>query len=509
MKHSVKKLLSVFIALSLTLATFSSAFAAETDTVATKPNYDINVMIDGQYMTFNAAVPKIINGRTMVPFRQIFNALGADVTYNDETRVVGATLGDISISFKAGEKELVFYDASGAAVIHEMDVVPYLDAALGTTYVPARFVAEALNYKVDWDEAERTVVIINFEKLFAGLEEDFSIISKFNTPELDANKTYKTVLTMDLLFKLADQDQEVSLPMAISMTALQKGMTMSGDMTMDMDLSELLTASEAEITEEDQKILDLFKNSKYEMKMDEDLNIYIKSNLFDVIKELSGTEDFPLDGETWLKISLDDVTAMYQAMGINIDFRDLMEQSSSMDLQDTIDMINEMDLPMTVHTYSELTSAINVVKTLFGDEAFTVKTEGDTTTYTLTDGQTKLQALLAATGLELSNVDLQMSFSEKNGTLADYNFVMKFDLNQGEEKVSFSFTMSGSDYSSSIGNLTLNINDMIVYSIDISCTVTETDESFTSAPGADEKVVSLSDLVNVAGTVTVSGSSVA
>ncbi|MBS3985495.1 MAG: copper amine oxidase N-terminal domain-containing protein, partial [Selenomonadales bacterium] len=52
----------------------------------------IRVMFNGQYM--NLDVPPVIQGgRTLVPFRAIFEALGATVSWNDATRTATGPRG--------------------------------------------------------------------------------------------------------------------------------------------------------------------------------------------------------------------------------------------------------------------------------------------------------------------------------------------------------------------------------------------------------------------------------
>ncbi len=48
---------------------------------------EIRVMVDGKYIDFDVP-PQVINSRTMVPVRAIFEELGADVEWYGATRVV-------------------------------------------------------------------------------------------------------------------------------------------------------------------------------------------------------------------------------------------------------------------------------------------------------------------------------------------------------------------------------------------------------------------------------------
>ena len=112
---------------------------------------EIKVAIDDEYVKFDVP-PQSINNRTMVPLRAIFEALGADVEWNNSTRTVTATRDDVVVKATIG-KNVIYVDGKEKT----MDVAPI--AISGRTLVPARFVAEAFGCAVDWDGEEKVVYI--------------------------------------------------------------------------------------------------------------------------------------------------------------------------------------------------------------------------------------------------------------------------------------------------------------------------------------------------------------
>ena len=66
---------------------------------------DVQVQVNGDVLNFadsngNVVNPQIINSRTMVPFRKIFNALNIadeNITWIAETRTIKAKQGDVQI----------------------------------------------------------------------------------------------------------------------------------------------------------------------------------------------------------------------------------------------------------------------------------------------------------------------------------------------------------------------------------------------------------------------------
>ena len=69
-------------------------FSAAAFSVTAEEN--ITVKLNGQTLSFDVQ-PQIINDRTMVPLRTIFEALGANVDWNESNRSITATKDDTTI----------------------------------------------------------------------------------------------------------------------------------------------------------------------------------------------------------------------------------------------------------------------------------------------------------------------------------------------------------------------------------------------------------------------------
>ena len=114
-------------------------------------NNDIKVMLDGERVKFDVA-PQIINNRTMVPIRAIFEELGATVEWDASSKTATATIDDYVVSCTVGSR---YININGWNV--KMDVTPVI--INNRTLIPARFAAEAFNAKVDWVASSRTAYI--------------------------------------------------------------------------------------------------------------------------------------------------------------------------------------------------------------------------------------------------------------------------------------------------------------------------------------------------------------
>jgi len=118
---------------------------------AIEGNGGIKVVIDGEKQKFDQP-PVIIDGRTLVPMRAIFEALGAQVSWNDVTKTASGVRGTDKVSITIGSKEL--YKNNEKKVL---DVPAQL--VNSRTLVPARAIAEAFGAGVSWDADTKTVII--------------------------------------------------------------------------------------------------------------------------------------------------------------------------------------------------------------------------------------------------------------------------------------------------------------------------------------------------------------
>ncbi|MBR1970678.1 MAG: hypothetical protein IKA17_10045 [Clostridia bacterium] len=138
------------ISFILTLAILTGIFGT-LSLSASAANDSVSVYIDGELIPFDVE-PEIINGRTMVPMRKIFEYLGADVTWYSSSRKIWATCGYLRIILQVDNKNMFINDNS-----IELDSPPVIKD--GRTLVPLRAVAEAFSAKVKWESSERKVNI--------------------------------------------------------------------------------------------------------------------------------------------------------------------------------------------------------------------------------------------------------------------------------------------------------------------------------------------------------------
>ncbi len=139
----MKKILSVVLAAMMLISMASFSASAEDA---------ITVTLDGAAIEFADQAPTIVEGRTLVPLRAIFEALGASVEWNGETRTVTSAKGDTAIELSIDSTSLY---VNGE--VKTLDVPAMI--INGRTMVPARAIAEAYGVEVAWDGETRTVIL--------------------------------------------------------------------------------------------------------------------------------------------------------------------------------------------------------------------------------------------------------------------------------------------------------------------------------------------------------------
>lgn len=139
----MKKIIAAVLAATSVMTASASVFADDT----------IKVLVNGTQVEFDVQ-PFIENERTLVPMRAIFEALGAEVAWDEDDRTVISydPVSDVSITMQA-DSDVMFVDEEAVTLDVPAKIVS------DRTFVPLRAISESMNSTVDWDDATRTITI--------------------------------------------------------------------------------------------------------------------------------------------------------------------------------------------------------------------------------------------------------------------------------------------------------------------------------------------------------------
>ena len=151
---SKKHVLIVFVALALILMP-AAAFSDGPD--------EITVKVDGQVVYFPDQGPIIVDGRTLVPVRGVFEHIGFEVDWNPENSTALLSRGTFHINITIGQPTfgILVYDPDSPHPGHGNIVALDVPAQLigGRTMLPLSAVLESIGYRLEWNGETRTVSI--------------------------------------------------------------------------------------------------------------------------------------------------------------------------------------------------------------------------------------------------------------------------------------------------------------------------------------------------------------
>ena len=218
----------------------------------------IRVQLNGDILDFtdangNVANPKIINNRTMVPMRKIFEIFDATIDWNEEAKTVIAKTETKEITLTIGSTSAVVKDLATSKVdTMTLDQAPVISE--NRTLVPVRFIAEGLDKEVGWDNSQRAVIIIDEEVFVEQLRSEVPTLEtlfNLNIKEMGAYASHS-----DIEGKLSYLDSESNNKETINI---------SGTANIEVDAKENMSADIAfNTTGSDGQIMSSLRQQNYD-----------------------------------------------------------------------------------------------------------------------------------------------------------------------------------------------------------------------------------------------------
>lgn len=195
-----KFLATLLVGASLTM------FAGVATAAPAKP---VTIQFNGISLSSDSA-PVIKNGRTLVPLRLISESLGADVKWDAATKTVTIIKNSDTVKLTISQKATTKNGQPASTLEAPAEIIG------GSTYVPVRFISEALGAAVEWDNANRAVKIKHEEKR-NGMS-PLDLLNKSNV-EMLKNDTYHMSGDLATTVKVHDPKGEVpAIPLNMNIT---------------------------------------------------------------------------------------------------------------------------------------------------------------------------------------------------------------------------------------------------------------------------------------------------
>ena len=120
----------------------------------------LKIVIDGQEVSADPE-PFIKDDRTLVPIRVIAENLNAEVSWDNDNRIVHISKGNNEVLLRI-DSNLIEYTNENGTSYSMIDVAPLIKE--DRTFVPIRLVSNALGVGIEWDNTDRTVYVDSSEK---------------------------------------------------------------------------------------------------------------------------------------------------------------------------------------------------------------------------------------------------------------------------------------------------------------------------------------------------------
>lgn len=429
MKNS--KIIALVLAMSMLFSMFTTVFAydmtTQNDMLLISPNPfvddSIKVLVNDQVIDFtdengNVVEPKIINSRTMVPMRKIFEVFGANVEWEETTQTITATTENKTLVLQINNQEATVKSGDTEEKIM-LDSAPVIYDS--RTLVPVRFIAESLELHVGWVPETRTVVILDSSFIYDRLQKETPNLYEFMSYEGITPETLQTAFKANATLNYKDSDKNIT-----NLKSVLNGVIKYGSNKMFVDMTLKTTGKGT--------LLDTLKENGFDdISLSEIADfsekvIYIKSSLLE--SEI---------GKKWAKLNSTELFDKYNTI-----------LSSKTSFKDTIEIaLNEMEL--TENSYSEINNVLDYICAFANDKYF--KVSGRTTkTYTYeVDLDDIIEILdLNITRAELkeenqiSDASIKISTKVKDGYATDTSAAMSLKIEDAAEQVEIKLDLSQS-----------------------------------------------------------------
>ena len=427
MKRKFRQGLALLCALAL-LGCAGPALAAE--------DPGISVQLDGEELVFPDAVPEARDGRIFLPARAVFEALGAQVSYDAASQSATAVRGETAVTFTLGEAAAQV-DRGGVSSTVYLDQAPY--AKGNRMYVPIRFAAQAFGCAVGWDGDDRTAILIDTEKLLADTmaKYDFSYLEQALTWDRRyATGAWDVEMDFDFSLSASDADPETGEPVTIPLTlggsaagTMEDNARLDLAMELWMDLRTFLEAAYGEDYLTDPELTPPEALVLLDDLAEEGLLLDLRGDLEagqfyfrlggDFLETFLAEELPEVPADAWFLL---DLKAMYEAEGMDYaQFLALLQ--TQMDLEVSyaaLLLLSAAEPDDKDASYAELARAVDLAAQMLRDEAWAVSGNDRILHYALDmDGlSAAFTFTLTLDGAEASGLELVVTASAPDGGMS-------------------------------------------------------------------------------------------
>ena len=146
---------------------------------------DINVSLNGNIVSFPNQQPVVVEGRTLIPLRGVFDNMGYSIDWDGETKTVTLKKNSDTLKIAIGQASI---DVNGASTA--IDVPAQI--INGSTMLPLRAIATATGAEVLWDADSKTATILD-DNMAKNMPDEVQVLLN-SQEEADAVAAYSAAI---------------------------------------------------------------------------------------------------------------------------------------------------------------------------------------------------------------------------------------------------------------------------------------------------------------------------
>lgn len=435
----MKKIYSLILGMVLTLGI--NAYAAE---------YTPSLIYNNEVKQIENI--KNVNGRVILPFRAIFEMMGATVDYEQETSKVTALRDDKKVEFYVnGDRIFVTEDGKTNEIPAEIG----FDYERNRVMVPVRFISNALGARVGWNSEQRCVYVLDTYPMVKSLVTDCPDFFEYAEKSSALEKNIKSDTSMNISFSGLFDNKKVKVNLDTDVTGSSYENLGTGSLKLNFTHDNLDDAIDYNLGE--------VKGLTFDVLKTEDA-IYLNTNLPSKLSSLFPEEenlknlDSMINDDVWVRIDYDYLEEQFDKATADAVFYGLEASTeNTVDiLLDNLSMISYSDADVTEEEMYSVKEYFDIYKSILkkavfkdkGNNSFEFKFQLDTDDLINIIYPENIASDIKISKKEIKsilNINLNSNISVRNGVIENEtaNFDMKFNDPENPLNITIGMDIAG------------------------------------------------------------------
>lgn len=388
---------------------------------------------------------KNVDGRVILPFRAIFEMMGATVDYEQSISKVTAVRDDKTIEFYVnGDRIFVTENGETSEIPAEIG----FDYEKNRVMVPVRFISNALGARVGWNSEQRCVYVLDTYPMIKNLIDECPDFFDFAESTANLDKNIKSDNSLSVAFSGLFDNTKVQVNVDADTTESYYENSGTGSLNLDFTHKNLDDVTGYNIGQ--------LKGLTFDVLKTEDC-IYLNTNLTSKLSSLLPDEeklkalDNLVSKDTWIKVDYDYIEENFDTKVADMIFKGTSLENYVDNLISSLSLITYSDMDVTAEEMYSVKQFFDTYKNVLkksvfkqtGKNSFTFKFNIDTEGFI---GLIYPELITEEDLKEMKSVmdiDISYDISVKNGIIEKENSSFDMKLKDKDSGIDMLFTING------------------------------------------------------------------